>query len=143
MKKFFEEFRTFIAKGNVMDMAVGVIIGGAFKTIVDSLTSDILNPILGMFGGADLSSLQIRLLGDATLNVGNFLNAIINFLLMAFVLFLIVKSFNSAQAKMDRLVKKEAGQEGTKEEPKTPTQEELLLQIRDLLAEQNEEQAKR
>lgn len=135
MKKFFEEFRAFIAKGNVLDMAVGVIIGGAFKTIVDSLTGDILNPILGLFGGTDLSSIKIHLLGDSYLNIGNFINAIINFLLMALVLFIIVKVFNSTEAKLKALAEKDKEKEP--EKPAGPTQEELLTQIRDLLEKQD------
>jgi large conductance mechanosensitive channel len=135
MKKFFEEFRAFIAKGNVLDMAVGVIIGGAFKTIVDSLTGDILNPILGLFGGTDLSSIKIHLLGDSYLNIGNFINAIINFLLMALVLFIIVKAFNSTEAKLKALAEKDKEKEP--EKPAGPTQEELLTQIRDLLEKQD------
>ncbi|MDD6788865.1 MAG: large conductance mechanosensitive channel protein MscL [Lachnospira sp.] len=136
MKKFFEEFRAFIARGNVLDMAVGVIIGGAFKTIVDSLTGDIINPILGLFGGTDLSSIKVHLLGDSYLNIGNFLNAVINFLLMALVLFIIVKAFNSTEAKLKALAEK--NKEKEPEKPAGPTQEELLTQIRDLLAERDQ-----
>lgn len=136
MKKFFEEFRAFIARGNVLDMAVGVIIGGAFKTIVDSLTGDIINPILGLFGGTDLSSIKVHLLGDSYLNIGNFLNAVINFLLMALVLFIIVKVFNSTEAKLKALAEK--NKEKEPEKPAGPTQEELLTQIRDLLAERDQ-----
>ena len=136
MKKFFEEFRAFIARGNVLDMAVGVIIGGAFKTIVDSLTGDIINPILGLFGGTDLSSIKVHLLGDSYLNIGNFLNAVINFLLMTLVLFIIVKAFNSTEAKLKALAEK--NKEKEPEKPAGPTQEELLTQIRDLLAERDQ-----
>lgn len=136
MKKFFEEFRAFIARGNVMDMAVGVIIGGAFKTIVDSLTADILNPILGLFGGTDLSSIRIHLMGESYLNIGSFINAVINFVLMALVLFIIVKAFNSAEARIKAVAEK--NKEKEPEKPAAPTQEELLTQIRDLLAERDQ-----
>lgn len=112
MKKFFDEFKTFIARGNVMDMAVGVIIGASFKAIVDSLVADIINPLLGLFGGTNFSEYVIQLPGEATLNYGNFITAIINFIIMAFVIFCIVKFMNGISAKMAK--KKE-------EEPAAPT----------------------
>ena len=97
MSGFMGEFKKFIARGNVMDMAVGVIIGGAFSAIVSSLVDDVINPILGCFGGADFSSVVIPLAGDAAINIGNFINAIINFLIMALILFSIVKAMNKMQ----------------------------------------------
>ena len=97
MKKFFSEFKEFITKGNVMDMAVGVIIGAAFKAIVDSLVNDILTPIIGLLFNANFENLTAQI-GDVTITYGNFLSAILNFLIMAFVLFLIVKSFNKVRA---------------------------------------------
>ena len=100
MKKFIEEFKKFISRGNVMDMAVGIIIGGAFTGIVSSLVEDIINPILGLFGGMNFDRLQLNLLGEVTLNYGKFITAVLNFLIMAFVVFLIVKLFNKASAKM-------------------------------------------
>ncbi len=112
MKKFIEEFKVFIARGNVMDMAVGVIIGGAFKGIVDSLVADIINPILGVFGGLNFSEYTLKLNGEASLNYGNFITAVINFLVMAFVIFTMVKVINGMTAKM--APKKE-------EEPAAPT----------------------
>lgn len=108
MKKFVEEFKTFIARGNVMDMAVGVIIGASFKAIVDSLVADIINPILGLFGGMNFSEYVIQLPGEATLNYGNFITAIINFLIMAFVIFCIVKFMNGVSAKFARKKVEEA-----------------------------------
>ena len=102
MKKFMEEFKKFISRGNVMDMAVGVIIGGAFTGIVNSLVNDIINPILGVFGGLNFSEYAIKLSGDATLNYGNFITAIINFLIMAFVIFWMVKLMNGMAAKMTK-----------------------------------------
>ncbi len=88
-----KEFKEFIAQGNVMDLAVGVIIGGAFKTIVDSLTNDIISPILGLIGGVDFSNLTFHLLG-VEFRYGKFITAIINFLIMAAVIFLMVKAVN-------------------------------------------------
>ena len=99
MKKFFDEFKAFISRGNVMDMAVGVIIGASFKAIVDSLVADIINPLLGLFGGMNFSEYKIQLAGDAALNYGNFITSIINFLIMAFVIFCIVKFMNGVSAK--------------------------------------------
>lgn len=99
MKKFMKEFKEFIARGNVMDMAVGIIIGGAFTSIVSSLVEDIINPILGIFGGMNFDQLSIKLLGDATLNYGKFLTAVINFLIMAFVIFVIMKAINKMSEK--------------------------------------------
>lgn len=98
MKNFIKEFKEFINRGNVMDMAVGIIIGGAFTAIVSSLVEDIINPILGLFGGANLDKLTVSLLGEVTLNYGKFIAAIINFLLMALILFLIIKAFNKASS---------------------------------------------
>ena len=100
MKKFIEEFKTFIARGNVVDMAVGVIIGGAFKAIVDSLVNDIINPLLGVFGGLNYSDYSLPLKGEATLNYGNFITSIISFLIMALVIFVMVKVLNGMAAKM-------------------------------------------
>ena len=100
MKKFISEFKDFINKGNVMDLAVGVIIGGAFQSIVNSLVNDLLMPILGAItGGVHFESWKVtlgagELENPATLTYGNFIAALINFLLMAVVLFLIVKAFN-------------------------------------------------
>lgn len=96
MKGFFEEFKKFISRGNVMDMAVGIIIGGAFTAIVTSLVDDVINPILGCFGGMDFSNIVIPLIGDASIKIGSFINAVINFLIMALILFIMVKAMNRA-----------------------------------------------
>lgn len=96
MKKFVKEFKEFISRGNVLDMAVGIIIGGAFTGIVNSLVGDIINPIIGLVGGKDFSAYSVTLLGEATLNYGAFITNVINFLIMALVVFLIVKAFNKA-----------------------------------------------
>ena len=123
---FFAEFKQFIARGNVMDMAVGVIIGGAFKAIADSLVADIINPILGIFAGgnSDLSNLALHLPGGGDLMLGNFINAILNFLIMAFVVFCIIKGLNAFHRK----------KEAAPPAPPAPSKEEALLaEIRDLL----------
>ena len=115
MKKFFEEFKKFISRGNVMDMAVGVIIGGAFTAIVNSLVNDIFMPVLSLItGGFDIAGMSVSFgVGDnaATLNYGAFLSAVINFLLIALVIFCIIKAMNTAK---DKMIKKP-------EEPKAPT----------------------
>lgn len=99
MKNFIKEFKEFISRGNVMDMAVGIIIGGAFTSIVSSFVEDIINPILGLFGGMNFDKLSWNILGEVTLNYGKFLTAVINFLIMALVLFIIIKTMNNAAAK--------------------------------------------
>ena len=96
MKKFLDEFKQFISRGNVMDMAVGIIIGGAFTGIVSSLVEDIINPLLGLFGGMNFDQYALQLTGEVTLNYGKFITAIINFLIMALVIFLLVKAMNKA-----------------------------------------------
>ena len=112
MKKFLREFRTFITKGNVMDLAVGVIIGAAFKDIVTSLTDNIISPILGIFGSVDFSDLKITLgkkvLEDGTvitntLNYGAFITSVINFIIMAFIIFLMVKAVNKIESISEHL----------------------------------------
>lgn len=96
LKKFFGEFREFAMRGSVIDLAVGVVIGAAFKTIVDSLVNDIISPLLGLLGGANLSVYALNI-GGVSLGYGAFITAIINFLLMAFALFLVVKAVNRAK----------------------------------------------
>ena len=96
MKAFMKEFKEFISRGNVMDMAVGIIIGGAFTAIVNSLVADIINPLLGCFVSMDFSAWTIPLRGEAALGIGNFINAVISFLIMAFILFSIIKALNKA-----------------------------------------------
>lgn len=100
MKKFIMEFKDFISRGNVMDMAVGIIIGGAFTSIVSSLVDDIINPVLGIFGGMNFDQLHVKLFGEATLYYGRFITAVINFLIMALIIFIIVKTMNTASEKL-------------------------------------------
>jgi large conductance mechanosensitive channel len=102
MKKFFEEFKKFISKGNVMDMAVGIIIGGAFTSIVSSLVDDIINPLLGLFGGMNFDQLAWNITGDVTLSYGKFITNVVNFIIMALVVFLIVKAMNTATSKFKK-----------------------------------------
>ncbi|BCK84124.1 large conductance mechanosensitive channel protein MscL [Dysosmobacter sp. NSJ-60] len=124
------EFKQFIARGNVMDMAVGVIVGGAFKAIADSLVNDIINPILGIFAGGNesLSALAIHLPGGGDLLIGSFLNAVLNFLIMAFVVFCLVKSINKFHRKKEKAAPPPAP-------PEPSAEERLLTEIRDLLKE--------
>jgi large conductance mechanosensitive channel len=97
MKSFINEFKEFISRGNVMDMAVGIIIGGAFTAIVTSLVEDIITPIIGMIGGFDFSSFVVTV-NNSNIAIGKFINAVINFLLIAFVLFSVIKAMNKAAA---------------------------------------------
>ncbi len=130
---FFAEFRKFIARGNVMDMAVGVIIGGAFKSIADSLTADILMPLLGILTNQiTFSNLTVNV-GGAVIGYGKFLEAVLNFLIMAFAVFCIVKAINSFHRRLER-------HEAAQAAAPAPSQEErLLTEIRDLLKAQKEE----
>ena len=96
MKKFMTEFKEFIQQGNVLDMAVGVIIGGAFGAIVNALIDNIINPLIAMIGGTEIG-LAVKIHGQ-TLNFGAFISAILNFLIIALVVFLIVKSANKAKS---------------------------------------------
>lgn len=132
MKKFAKEFREFISRGNVMDMAVGVIIGGAFSSIVTSLTGDIIMPIIGaIIGGLNFTALSVTI-GDAAIMYGNFIQAIFNFLIIALVIFCMIKAINGMREKMEKLAKKEE-EEAAPAAPAGPTTEELLSEIRDLL----------
>ena len=124
MKKFMTEFKAFISKGDVMSMAVGIIIGGAFTAIVNSMVNDVITPLLGIIiGGIDFTGIKITV-GSAELMVGNFIQAVITFLLTAFALFLILKAFNSFK-------KKEEAKPAAPAAP--PADVQLLTEIRDLL----------
>lgn len=120
-----KEFREFLNRGNVIDLAVAVVIGTAFKAIVDSLVNDLIMPFIGLImGGIDFTNLVFQV-GEAMIAYGNFLQAVVNFLLISFALFFIVRAFNQMQKK----------QEAQQPEP-TPSPEEILLtEIRDLLKE--------
>lgn len=106
MKKIWNEFKTFISRGNVMDMAVGIIIGAAFTAIVNSLVSDIVMPILALVtGGLDFQQWVIPLVGDNKITIGNFINAVISFFLIALVIFFMVKLFNKFRKEPDEAPK--------------------------------------
>jgi large conductance mechanosensitive channel len=129
-----KEFREFIARGNVMDLAVGIIIGAAFTAIVNSLVGDLINPLIGFVtGGVDFTSHVIRV-GDgedaATFRYGAFITAVINFLIITWVVFLLVKAMNRLRTMVDT-------SEKAAEAP-GPTQEEVLIEIRDLLRARTE-----
>ena len=120
---FLGEFKEFVLRGNVMDMAVGVIIGGAFSGIVTALTDDFINPLINGIGGAEVAG-QIKIYGGQSLNYGHFLTAVINFIIMAFVLFMLLKAFN----KISNIGKKKV-----EEAPKKSDEVLLLEEIRDAL----------
>ena len=98
IKKFLEEFKAFAMRGNVLDMAVGVVVGGAFTAIVTALVEDVITPVIGLFFKADFSSVVIDL-GGSSIKIGEFVNSIINFLIVAFVLFVVIKAINSLHKK--------------------------------------------
>ncbi len=123
LEKGASEFKTFISKGNVVDMAVGVIIGSAFGKIVTSLVNDVLMPLIGVvLGGLDFSNLSIKV-GDATVMYGSFIQSIVDFLIVAFCIFMMIKV-------LDKFKKKEVKKE---EAPKKDENTLLLEEIRDLL----------
>lgn len=126
MKKFISEFKEFISKGNVLDMAVGVIIGGAFSKIVSSLVNDVMMPLIGIIiGGHDFSNLSIKV-GNAKIMYGSFLQNVVDFLIVAFCLFTVIKIINRFKKKQEK--------NENKEKIKTPSEEVILLsEIRDLL----------
>ena len=127
MKKFFEEFKAFISKGDVVSMAVGLMVGSAFTAIITALNANILTPLLGIIiGGVNFEDIIIKV-GAAEVGVGLFIQAIINFLITAFVLFLVVKFFNSFKKKEE---------EKPAAPPAVPEDVKLLTEIRDLLKDQ-------
>lgn len=122
-----KEFKKFISRGSVMDLAVGVMIGGAFGKIVSSLVDDLLMPLIGLiFGGLDFSNLSANV-GESVFKYGNFIQNIINFLFIALTLFVIIKFINRVKPK----------KEEPKEKVETPADIKLLEEIRDLLKKQN------
>lgn len=146
MKKFFGEFKEFAMRGNVIDMAIGVVIGGAFGKITTSLVDGIIMPLISMItGGIDFSAWKWVLKAEVSelvdgvptvvtpevaVRYGDLISVILNFIIIAFVIFLMIKGMN-------KLHKKEEAEEPAPEEPAAPTSEELLGEIRDLLKEQN------
>ena len=137
MKKFIEEFKAFISRGNVMDMAIGVIIGGAFGAITSSLVANVITPLLAALFNSpnpDALNITLRAADEAAgteaivLGLGTFLGTIINFLVIALVLFSVIKAINKAKALAESMKKKEE-EEAAAEEPAKPTSEELLAAI--------------
>lgn len=129
MKSFIKEFKEFISNGNVVSMAIGIIIGGAFTAIVNSLVADIITPLIGMIlGGINFSGISITV-GSAQLMVGNFIQAVIMFVLTALVIFVMMKGLNKLAAK-----KKAADDAEEAAAPAEPSDEvKLLMEIRDAL----------
>ena len=124
-----KEFKTFISRGNVIDLAVAVVLGAAFGAIITSFVNDIIMPLIGiLMGGIDFTTLSIQV-GEATIAYGNFIQAIINFLIIAFALFLVIRGINKMQKE----------EEAAPAPPPEPTAEEkLLTEIRDLLKQQTQ-----
>lgn len=146
MGRFINEFKEFAVKGNAVDMAVGVIIGGAFGKIVSSIVDDIIMPPIGwLIGGVNFSDLKCTLpsvdvgiekLAPATINYGNFIQTVLDFVIIALCVFLMIRGIS-------RLTKKKAQEQTVKEEPKAPeisNEEKLLTEIRDLLKNRQENQ---
>lgn len=141
-----QDFKKFAFKGNVLDMAIGVIIGGAFGSIVTSLVNDIIMPLVGkLIGGMDFADLKwvlteavvadgVTTVEEVAVRYGAFINTIINFLIIAFSIFLFVRAITKAREKME--AKKKAEEVAEPEAPKGPTTEELLTEIRDLIKKQ-------
>ena len=127
MKKIIAEFKEFAIKGNMLDMAIGVIIGAAFKSIVDSLVNDIFMPFVGvLIGGRDFSGLSLKI-GEATINYGMLIQNIVNFLIVAVCLFMLVKAVNMLKRKKEEV-------EAEPVEEKKPEDIQLLEEIRDVLS---------
>ena len=139
MKKFLQEFKTFAMRGNVMDMAVGVIIGGAFGKIITSLVNDILMPPIGwLIGGMDFTKLSLRFparegMEQVTWNYGNFIQVLIDFIIVAFCIFLMIKVIK----RLSQLGKKKEEEPAAPAEPELTKEEQLLTEIRDLLKKDN------
>ena len=133
MKNFFKEFKEFISRGNVIDLAVAVIIGAAFGKIVSSLVEDIIMPLLGIIVGKNFSDLYVDINGSP-LMYGKFIQAIIDFLIVAFCIFVFTKIINKIKKKVDEKMKKE---EKEPEKPKKSDEVVLLEEIRNLLKEKS------
>ena len=135
MKNFLDEFKKFISRGNVVDMAVGVIVGSAFTAIVNSLVKDVVTPLIGVItGGVDFTQMKYVITPavgetpEVAILYGNFIQAIINFIIIAFVVFCMVKLINNMRAKMEK-----EKEEAPAEPPKSSEEVVLLTEIRDLL----------
>lgn len=128
MKKFIQEFKEFAIGGNLIDMAIGVIVGGAFNSVISSLVADVFTPLLGMIFGSEVDFSELTL---GAIQIGSFINAIVSFLLTALCLFSVIKAINKAKAVM----KKEQEAEAEEPAPEEPSEEvKLLTDIKELLA---------
>ena len=139
MKKILNEFKKFISKGNALDLAVGVVVGGAFSKIVSSLVNDVIMPLIGVIiGGIDFTNLSLKV-GEATVNYGMFIQNIIDFLIISFCIFLVVKTLNTlddmTKKKLEKLKKEEKVEK--KEEEKVSEEILLLREINNSLKKQN------
>lgn len=146
MKKFFADFKKFISKGNIIDLAVAVVVGGAFGKIVSSLVNDIIMPLIGgITGGKNVADWKwvikeaTETTKELSLNYGNFLQTIIDFLIISFFIFVIFRLITSSQHRIDKLIKN--GKPVPAEEQKKETQEDILKDIRDLLQKKVETEA--
>lgn len=132
MKQFIQEFKDFAFRGNVLDLAIGVVIGSAFTGIVTSLVENIINPVVGaLTGGTDLAGLSLTIAG-VELTYGAFISSIIDFLIIALVIFVFIKIINNAQMKFNKKVEEETT------EVELPLTEQYLKEIRDLLADKKD-----
>lgn len=146
-KGFIAEFKEFISRGNVMDMAVGIIVGTAFTAIVTSLVNGVIMPFIGfIIGGLNFEDYKFVLAAatettpEVAILYGSFIQQVINFLIIAFVVFLMIKVLNGIKNKAETLITKEE-EEASEEEDTAPTEAELLAEIRDLLKSQTESQS--
>ena len=149
MKKFFQEFKEFAMKGNVLDMAVGVVVGGAFKEIVTALVNNIINPLIGaLTGQGNLSDLKyviskavvengVEIVPENAVTYGVFLQSIIDFLIIAFSIFVALKVMMNAEKKLQELLHKKKEEEVVEEAAAEPVEDEIsvLKEIRDMLKE--------
>lgn len=139
MKKFWGEFKEFISKGNVVQLAVGLMIGNSFNSIVSALVNNIFMPFIGVIlGGLDFSKLAFKF-GDATIAYGDFIQAVVNFLIISFVLFIFVKVTSSFEKTFNLKKDEEKKEAKDKAQSDTDKQIELLTQIRDELAQNNQD----
>lgn len=138
MKKMLNEFKKFISKGNVVDLAVGVVIGGAFSKIVSSLVNDIIMPLIGVIiGGINFTNLSLKV-GDATINYGMFIQNIIDFLIISFCIFLVVKALNTLDDMAKKKIEKLKKEEKVEKKEEIVSEEILLLrEISNSLKKQN------
>ena len=154
MKKFFSDFKAFAMKGNVVDMAVGVIIGSAFGKIVTSLVNDIITPLISLaIGKMDLTGLEIvfragtvgpatgETVGKVALTYGNFIQSVIDFLIIAMCIFVVLRLITNAEKKIESLTKKKEEEKAEEEEEAKETELDLLREIRDMMKKENGEES--